>query len=152
MSVSVHGTYTFPNFKGVKNLDPTLMKPKKDLTEEEIWARILGPGYQYPYCPDCHAQLVVSEFNLEYQMNSNYVIGNKTYYYTGFSWHVRYASPIIKVILFCPRCGVTIDCLGQTLTLENEAFYLESLYVVSVRRAMVWPLDTEEIKGSIKQQ
>jgi len=136
VSVSVTGTFTSPRFKGTKDIDPILRKKNMDLTDEEIWEKILGGDYQQPYCPVCHSRMEVSSFSLEYQVTPPYSIGQiKTYFYSGFSWHTRMASPAIHVEMLCPICGITLKAVGTGLNLEGDFYSLETLSVIENKKS-----------------
>lgn len=131
INVNVTGTYTAPKFKGIKTLDPILMKDTKELTDEELWEMILGIGYHQPHCPDCHTKLIISQFTLDYQISPAYLFGSQqTYFSSGFSWHAKIALSVVKVQMECPNCGNIINGFGTGLGLEEDSYYLKTLYVM----------------------
>lgn len=134
MSVNVTATYTFTKFKGVKDLDKILKKERSDLTDEEIWDRILDQSYEEAYCPGCHTKLIIKSFTVEYQVNPLYVLHKGNYWHSSVSWNIRIVSPIINAEMECPGCGNIIKGLGTGLNLEGDSFYLETLSVISIDR------------------
>jgi len=139
MSVRVTGTYSWSasNFRGVKDLDHTLRKRNSELSEEEIWEKILGVNFHQPHCPECYKELMMLSFHVEYYVNP-IVSGNRNYAH-GAWWNIRKADPTIHVEMQCASCGTQVKGIGTGLVCEAEGFYLETLIVTSViRGALTW--------------
>lgn len=139
MSTLVTGTFANPRFLGVKDIDPMLKKRNEELTDEELWEKILGGGYEQPYCPDCHFKMLVAQFIMEYQLRSPYMVGKNTPFSIG-SWNVQTNPPVVKIEMQCPNCRLLIKGIGMGLRFEGDSYYLAILKVIEKQRADIpWP-------------
>jgi len=141
MRTYVTGTFATPKFLGVKNIDPSLKKRNEELTDEEMWEKILSGGYEQPYCPDCHSKMFVTRLTMEYQLNPPSTAGTKAVSYTLWNWNELSNTPIIKIEMQCSNCSLFIRGEGMGLNLKDGSYYLEALMVVEKHKAVeTWHL------------